>query len=162
MHFVNTLVIDRPVSEVFGLVSDPENLSRWNYYVMSCTKLESGPARVGSTYRMVRKSDTRVFAVIELEQDRRLVVRFQSPTPPLEMRFIVEPTATGTRLIDEWELKGIFGVVGGFASAGIQRAARQNLEKLKELIESGVTELQDGRVERYVPGSTKSPDSQAR
>jgi len=155
MDFVNTLAIDRPVSEVFAFVSDPENLARWNYYVMSCTKLEAGPLQIGSTYRMVRKSDTRVLAVTELEQDRSLVVQFQSPSPPLKMSFTVEPTATGTRLSDERELSGILGFVGGFAGAPIQKAARQNLEKLKELLEVGRTELQDGRVERYLSTGTK-------
>jgi polyketide cyclase/dehydrase/lipid transport protein len=69
MHFVHPQVIERPLAEVFAFVSDPENLPRWNYYVIGCTKLEAGPTRVGSTYRLVRKSDTRVFGVTEFERD---------------------------------------------------------------------------------------------
>jgi len=80
-------------------------------------KLDAGPTQVGSTYRLVRKSDTRVFAVTEFKQDHRLVIRFRAPTPPLEIRFTVEPTASGTRLTDEWELKGIAGFVAWFARA---------------------------------------------
>ncbi len=150
MHFVHALVIERPVSEVFAFISDPENLPRWNYYVIGCTTLDAGPARVGSTYRLVRKSDTRVFAVTEFKQDRRLVIRFRAPTPPLEIRFTVEPTKSGTRLTDEWELKGIAGFVASFARAPIRRAVGDNLGKLKELLQTGRTQLQDGRVERYV------------
>ncbi len=62
MHFVQEQVIERPVSEVFAFISDPENLPRWNYYVIGCMKLNTSPARVGSTYRLVRKSDTRSLA----------------------------------------------------------------------------------------------------
>jgi len=36
MHFVQGQVIERRVSEVFAFISDPENLPRWNYYVIGC------------------------------------------------------------------------------------------------------------------------------
>src|SRR5260370_32812304 len=150
MHFVQTQVIERPVSEVFAFISDPENLPRWNYYVIGCRKLDTSPARVGSIYGLVRKSDTRIFSVTELKPDRRLVLRFRAPTPPLEIRFTVESTGSGTRLTDEWGLRGIAGFVAGFAAAPTSRAVGQNLGKLKELLETGRTALQDGRVERYV------------
>jgi uncharacterized protein YndB with AHSA1/START domain len=150
MHFVHAQVIERPVSEVFAFISDPENLPRWNYYVIACTKLDAGLARVGSSYRLVRKSDTRVFSVTEFKQDQRLVIRFRAPTPPLEIRLTVESTGSGTRLTDQWELGGIAGFVGGFAVAPIKRAVVENLGKLKQLLETGRTQLQDGRVERYV------------
>ena len=150
MHFVQAQIIERPVSEVFAFISDPENLPRWNYYVIESMKLDAGPAGVGSTYRLVRKSDTRDFSVTEFKQDRRLVLRFRAPTPPLEIRFTLESTPSGTRLSDEWELGGIAGFVAGFATAPIRGAVGQNLGKLKELLETGRTQLQDGRVERYV------------
>jgi len=150
MHFVHSQLIERPLAEVFAFVSDPENLSRWNYYVIECTKVEAGPTRVGSTYRLVRKSDTRVFGLTELEPDRRLAVRFRAPTPPLEIRFTVESTVTGTRLTDECDLNGIAGFVAGLATGPIRRAVGENLDKLKQLLETGRTQLQDGRIERYV------------
>ena len=80
MHFVQRQVIERPVSEVFAFISDPENLPRWNYYVIGCMKLDAGSARVGSTYRLVRKSDTRVLGVTEFNEDHRLVITFRAPT----------------------------------------------------------------------------------
>jgi hypothetical protein len=49
-------------------------------------------------------------------------------------------------------LRGIAGFVAGFATAPIRRAVGQNLGKLKELLETGRTQLQDGRVEQYVSG----------
>src|SRR5258708_12649167 len=150
MHFVQTQVIERPIPEVFAFISDPENLPRWNYYVTGCTKVDTSPARVGSSYKLVRKSDTRVFSVTDFEQDRRLVIRFRAPTPPLEIRFTLESTGSGTRLTDEWGLRGIAGFIAGFATAPISPALAQNLRKLKELLQTGRTQLQDGRVERYV------------
>src|SRR5258708_24477704 len=98
MHFVQAQVIERPVSEVFAFISDPENLPRWNYYVIGCMKLDTSPARVGSTYRLVRKSDTRVFSGTEFNQDRMQVIRVLCPTPPLAFRFTLEYAASRTRL----------------------------------------------------------------
>src|SRR5260370_11751869 len=149
MHFVPAQVIERAVSEVLAFISDPENLPRWNYYVIGCIKLDTSPARVGSTYRLVRKSDTRVFSVTEFEQDRRLVIRFRAPTPPLEIRFTLESTGSDTRLTDEWGLRGIAGFVAGFATAPIRRAVGQNLAKLQELVATVLTEVQSGPVEPY-------------
>src|SRR5258708_14134862 len=96
MHFVQAQVIERPVSEVFAFVADPENLPRWNYYVTGCINLDASPAPGGSTYRLVRKSDTRIFSVAELPQDRSLVIRFRAPTPPLQTPFTLPPTASLT------------------------------------------------------------------
>src|SRR5260370_26759821 len=79
MHFVQEQVIERPVSEVFAFISDPENLPRWNYYVIGCMKLDTSPARVGSTYRLVRKSYTRGFNLTEVQQDRRPVLPVLAP-----------------------------------------------------------------------------------
>src|SRR5260370_16583745 len=81
MHFVQAQVIERPVSEVFAFISDPENLPRWNYYVTGCIKLDASPARVGSTYRLVRKSHTRVFSLTRFPPDPRLVTPLPPPTP---------------------------------------------------------------------------------
>src|SRR3989442_2558133 len=127
MHFVHAQAIERSASEVFAFISDPENLPRWNYYVIGCMKLDAGPARVGSSYRLVRKSDTRVFSVTELKRDQRLVIRFQAPTPPLDIRLTVESTRSGTRLTDEWELGVIAGFVGGFAGGPFKPAFGQDL-----------------------------------
>src|SRR5258708_24642644 len=76
MHFVQAQVIERPVSEVFAFISDPENLPRWNYYVTGCIKLDASPARVGSTYRLGRKSDTRAFIVTRVHQGHRVGLPF--------------------------------------------------------------------------------------
>jgi uncharacterized membrane protein len=34
LEFENTIHIDRPVNEVFELLSDFENIPKWNYYVL--------------------------------------------------------------------------------------------------------------------------------
>src|SRR5260370_7139435 len=131
MHFAQSQVIGRRVCEVFAVISDQENLRRWNYYVIGCMKLDTSPARVGSIYRLVRKSDTRIFSVTELKPDRRLVIRFRAPTPPLEIRFTLESTGSGTRLTEEWGQRGIVCFVLCFDPAPIVHTRAQSPRNVK-------------------------------
>lgn len=65
------------------------------------------------------------------------------------MRFTFEPAGGGTRLTDEWELKGgLIGLFGSFAAGRVKAAVAENLAKPKQLLETGEVRLQDGRVER--------------
>lgn len=42
MHFTNTLIIDRPVTETFAFIANFENMPAWNYFVEETTS-ESPP-----------------------------------------------------------------------------------------------------------------------
>lgn len=149
MHFVNTVVIRRPTTEVFGFVTDFENQHRWNYMVVGCTKDKPGPIGVGSSYSQVRKSDTQHFDVTEYEPYVAATMRFTVPRGGLEIRYRFETVEGGTRVTDEWFMGGIPGLIAGLI-APAQQAVAENLGKLKELLETGRTQLQDGRVERLV------------
>ncbi len=148
-RFSNNLIIGRPIDEVFRFVADFENMPKWNYYVVEVNKVTPGPIGVGAAFRQVRKTDTQQYTIIEFEPNRKVVVETLPPAPALQMRFLFEPAGGGTKLIDEWELKG--GLIDLFGSLGVGRvkaAVAENLAKLKELLETGEVRLQDGRVER--------------
>lgn len=38
MQFTNTVVIDRPVSDVFAFISNFENMPKWNYLVVEARR----------------------------------------------------------------------------------------------------------------------------
>jgi len=68
----------------------------------------------------------------------------------LVMRFTLEATGTSTNLTDEWEVgvgSGLLGVLGFLAAGRVKAAVRENLGKLKHLLENREVRLQDGRVE---------------
>lgn len=50
MEFENSVVIDRPRSEVFSYLVDLESLPAWNYAIARTTKITPGETRVGSVY----------------------------------------------------------------------------------------------------------------
>ena len=58
-----TIVIQRPIEEVFTFVADFENVSQWNYNVLSVRKLSEMPVDLGTVYHQVRKRDQQDFQV---------------------------------------------------------------------------------------------------
>jgi hypothetical protein len=51
-----------------------------------------------------------------------------------------------TIIVDRWELSfGLFGPLETLAGNRVKSAVKENLKKLKELLETGNTILQDGR-----------------
>jgi uncharacterized membrane protein len=149
MRFTNEVMIDRPVSEVFGFISNFENMPRWNYFVVHVTNESPPQLGVGATYRQQRKTDEQRYVVTEFEPNARVAVRTLRPARDLQMRFSLEPSGSGTRLTDEWELDtGLPRWLESIGTARISSAVRENLTKLKELLETGQVRLQDGRLER--------------
>lgn len=150
MTFENTVHISRPVEEVFRFVADFENVPRWNYYVLQVRQLAGDGPGVGAAYHQVRKSDEQTYRVVEYQANRSVTVRTTpDSTPWFEMRFTFQPVEGGTRLVDAWKLKtGHNPLLEKLAAFRVKAAVAENLGKLKELLESGQTRLQDGRLVR--------------
>ena len=148
MHFTNTLIIGRPVADTFAFVSDFENMPKWNYFAAETTH-ESPPGRgAGTIYRQRRRTDEQRFVVTDFEPDQLVAVRTLRPGRDLQMRFTFEPHEGGTRLTDDWALDtGLPRWLERIGAARVSSAVRDNLAKLKELLETGRVRLQDGRIE---------------
>jgi uncharacterized protein YndB with AHSA1/START domain len=148
MHFTNTLIIDRPVTETFAFISDFENMPKWNYFVEETTS-QSPPSRgVGTIYRQRRRTDEQHFVVTDFEPDQLVAVRTLRPARDLQMRFTFAPYGGGTRLTDNWTLDTVLPRwLERIGASTVSSAVQDNLAKLKELLETGQVRLQDGRVE---------------
>jgi len=53
--FEVSIVIEKPVEEVFGFVTEGENSPKWNSAVKSVRKISEGPISVGTKYAIVRQ-----------------------------------------------------------------------------------------------------------
>ena len=86
MHFANTLITDRPVTETFAFISNFENMPKCNYLVQETTS-ESRPSRpgggVGTIYRQRRRTDEQRFVVTGFEPDQLVAVRTLPPARDL-------------------------------------------------------------------------------
>jgi uncharacterized membrane protein len=146
ISFRNSLTIERPVHEVFDFLSDFENMSKWNYFVLEVHQISDGPRRMGTTYDQVRKSDRQQYRITEYEPNRVVAIRTLPPAQDLHMRFVLEPLGDHTVLTDEWEFDtGRNALIERLGSGRVKSAVAENLEKLKQLLETGEVQLQDGR-----------------
>lgn len=147
LEFENTITINRPVGEVFEFVADPQNFPRWNYYVLTVSKLSNGPIGVGTAYHQVRKTDQQDFRITEFERNRRMALK-TSPqsTPQLEMQLTFQERAGATQVSDVWKLDtGLPAPLEWLGTGRVRAAVAENLAKLKQLLEAGQVVLQDGR-----------------
>lgn len=148
IEFENRINIDRPVNEVFSFVADFENVPRWNHHVLRVEKTTPGPIGIGTVFHQVRKSDEQIFSIIEFKHDHLIsVATLPDCEPQFTMSFTFEAFDGSTELVDQWELEtGRNRLVEMLGKPQIKAAMAENLEKLKELLEERVTQLQDGRL----------------
>ena len=121
-------------------------MPKWNYFVLEVTKLSEGSIGLNTKFRQVRKTDTQEYRITEFEPNRRVTIETLPPYSKLVMRFTFEQANNHTILTDEWELDtGKPALVERFAGGNVKSAVAENLQKLKQLLETGKVTLQDGR-----------------
>ena len=150
IKFENTVEIDRPVEEVFRFVADFENIPRWNYYVVDVRQLSEGPPAEGTRYHQTRRDDEQEYQITAHEPNHMVAVKTTPGSEPAFRRVCTfEETATGTRMQDMWELEtGHNAVIERLGAGRVKAAVADNLGKLKQLLETSETRLQDNRIIR--------------
>jgi carbon monoxide dehydrogenase subunit G len=137
--FENTMIIQRPVEEVFAFLADFQNVPKWNYAIVQTTKVSPGPVGVGTTYRQTRSIPTRSeesFEVTVFEPPRRLEVRGQIGPFRARIGYLLEPTDSGTRLRNAVDLEssGLSTIVAPLATSRVKHAVAANLDTLEQLL----------------------------
>jgi uncharacterized membrane protein len=148
MKFQNVIEIKAPIAEVFEFVADMRNAPKWNYFVMRVIQENGNGPAPGARYHQTRKTDNQRYEITHYEQGQGLTIQ-TLPGSSLEfnrqLRF--ESIPDGTRLIDQMSLRTKYpGMLERLAAGRIRKAVLENLGKLKELMENGQTQLQDGRI----------------
>lgn len=146
--FENTIVIDRPIERVFAFVADLPSIPKWNYYVLSVVPTSPESGTVGSTYHQVRREDEQDLIIKNLVPNKSLIVETIPPSKPeLRREITFEVQENRTRIIDKWRLDlGVPKLLETLAANRAKSGVRENLGKLKTLLESGKVTLQDGRL----------------
>jgi uncharacterized protein YndB with AHSA1/START domain len=137
--FENTVIIRRPVEEVFAFLADFENVPKWNDAIVETTKTSPGPVGVGTTYRQTRSVPTRSeerFEVTAFEPPRRLEVQGQIGPFRARISYLLEPTGGGTRLRNAVDLgsSGPLTLVAPLVTSRVKHAVAANLGTLEQLL----------------------------
>jgi uncharacterized protein YndB with AHSA1/START domain len=138
--FENTVMIRRPIEDVFAFLADFENVPKWNYAIVETRKVSEGPVGVGATYRQVRSVPSRSqesFEVTAYDPPRHLEIQGQLGPFPSRLSYALDAVPEGTRVTNsvELELRGPGRLLGRVAVPRVRDAVAANLRKLKELLD---------------------------
>jgi len=137
-----SVVINRPLGEVFTKLTDLENNERWRSGTIQAEKTSAGDVGVGTTYRMVNSAFGRRMEgeaeVTEFEPNRRFVTKNRSGVP-IETERIFEPVEGGTRVTFtvKAELAGFFQLAEPRVAGIGKRRLESDVADLKDLLEAG-------------------------
>jgi uncharacterized protein YndB with AHSA1/START domain len=137
--FENTVIIRRPVAEVFAFLADFENVPKWNYAIVETRKVSAGPVGIGTTYHQTRSIPSRSdesFEVTAFEPPRRLEIQGQIGPFRARIDYVLEPTGAGTTVRNSVDLRssGLSAIVAPLAASRVKQAVAANLDTLKQLL----------------------------
>ncbi len=143
----HSVVIDRPVEEVFAFVTDLNNDPLWQSTSLETEQTSEGPVDAGTTFRntskfLGRRIDS-TYEVTENDPPHKQCVRITSGPIPGSGCYLFEPANGGsTRFtqIFEAEAGGFFRLAEPLVARAIRRQMEADMETLKDLLESGETE----------------------
>jgi carbon monoxide dehydrogenase subunit G len=137
-----SIVINRPLEEVFAGLADLENNKKWRSGTVEAEKTSVGPIGVGTTYRMVNGAFGQRMEgeaeVTEFEPNRRFVTKNRSGVA-IETERIFEPVEGGTRVTFtvKAELAGFFQLAEPLVAGMGKRRLESDIADLKDLMEAG-------------------------
>ncbi len=136
-----SIVIDRPIAEVFAFVTDQRNTPQWQAGLVEVRPLAEGLPGVGKRYALVRKfMGRRMEAVNEyLRYETDKLVTFKTISgPEVEASYLFEPVENGTRVTSRVRLQipGVMGLFDPLIGMNLRREMRTALPALKALLES--------------------------
>jgi len=138
----NSIIIDRPIEEVFAFVGDLRNGLQWQSDLLDVRRTTEGPLGIGTQYTSVRKLMGRKMKdsveFVAYEPNTRLTFRSTSASMPMETSHGFESTAQGTRLTTRIEMQpgGFMGLAEPLIAANLRRWMDTHFGNLKVLLES--------------------------
>jgi uncharacterized protein YndB with AHSA1/START domain len=137
-----SIVINRPIEEVFAFVSNPENYPKWFSASREVQITSDGPTGVGTTFRtVVTFLGRRIEGEIEFtayEPNRSYAEKVKSGPFPVENRVTFERVEGGTRVTTSQvaEPGGFFKLAEPLLMRMIKRQFEADGANLKDLMES--------------------------
>ena len=142
MEFKSSIIINRPLPDVFAAVADFENWPKWEGSFLEVKRQSSGANMLGAVYWCKRKSPSIAesrFVVSEYEPDKKLGIEgdwvgFLKPVAS----FYFEPGPEGTRVtcVGRPQLRGLFRLLTPMMTIMGRRLNEDYLGNLKRLAES--------------------------
>jgi uncharacterized membrane protein len=141
---VTEIVIERHRVDVAAYASDPENAPEWYENIERAEWRTEPPLALGSRFAFVARFLGRTLAytyeLVELVPDERLVMRTSEGPFPMETTYTWADApggATAMTLRNRGRPSGFSKVATPLLTAAMRRANRKDLDRLKQVLESG-------------------------
>ncbi len=142
IYMDHTVTIDRPLEEVWDFVSDPANNPQWQSSIELSDQSPSGPIKIGTLVRIVRKfMGQRIEVVLEttvFEPNAQFAFKSLSGPLPISGSMAVAVTDSGTEMTYQGtgEAAGVHGLSETIISGLVNKQIANDLKVLKRLLES--------------------------
>ena len=137
-----TVVINRPIEEVFAFLANPDKSSQWQGMVLEAKQTSEGPVGVGTTgqssSQFLGRRIESTWEVTEYELNRKTAFKSTSGPVPYEQSATLETVDEGTKvtLVAEYEVGGFFKLAEPIVARMGQRQAEADFANLKDLLEA--------------------------
>ena len=142
-----SIVIERPIDEVFAFVHEPRNDSAWQTTLIESTRLEDGPIGVGTHVRERRRflgmTVEMTKEITEFEPSTRSAFKMVAGGAPMSGEYRLEAVDGATRVTATGfvEARGFFKMAEPLFASMAGRELEASLGHLKELLEAGPDRL---------------------
>ena len=144
-RFAATIVIQRPIEDVFAFLADGENDPKFSPRVIEIAKTTDGPPGVGTVYASTVKDagmkTKREFELTEFETPTRIrwTERSKNVVVVTEGGYDLAPAAQGTELtvFNELAGRGIGVLIVGLALRSARKDADAFAQRIKAAVEAG-------------------------
>ncbi len=143
IKFNVSVVIHRPVEEVFAYSNDTSHWAEWIPGLIEVSAPE-GPlhagTRIGEVFKFLGRPIESTFEVVEYEPNRRVTFRTVAGPIPMTGTQTYEPVDGATRLTmsGEGEAGGFFKLAEPVVAQMTRRQFQTSLDNLKDLLEAQV------------------------
>ena len=140
--YKQSVVINRPVEEVFEFSTNPENEPLWNAGIQKSEITSEGPMGVGTKVRSVSlvlgRTAESTWKVTEYVVNRKKTVKSTSGPIPFESFAVFESIEGGTKLTFTFQAEsgGILKLIDPVIVRMMKRQTKNSFANLKELLEA--------------------------
>jgi len=134
-----SVMINRPLDEVWKFISDISKVPKWNTLVQEARQTSTGPVGVGRTFRIKSSNMVADVRVIEYEPNRKLTDESTSEAIKGTIDSLSVDTVEGkTKLTRKGDMKfsGFYKLVGPFMTPRMKSAFVASLGNIKRILES--------------------------
>jgi uncharacterized protein YndB with AHSA1/START domain len=140
---VVSIVIRKPVKQVFDFISTPENDGRWQAGKPETKQTSQGPMGLGSTFQSASQDGGRPnennFEVTAFKPERKFA--FKSVSTQMSTSYVFDAVEAGTRLTATTQPpdpRGVLKLASPFLAGQFRRQFVNNMARMKKLLEAGI------------------------